>query len=197
MNKEIKFNLILSYPIIIVSNIIIYPFVTINLLINENILINSLYRSIEINNKIVLLIKNNNIINNLNNIGILVNIIKILKFPNGNIKILIKGINLVKILNCIFNKKYIYGSIEILNYIYDYNINKTIIYKRFILNKFYKYNLFNKIVTNKIINFLSNIKELIKLLNNIIYYSNFKFINKYKLLCELSIKKNLYLLINY
>ncbi|MDH3004042.1 MAG: LON peptidase substrate-binding domain-containing protein, partial [Flavobacteriia bacterium] len=104
--------------ILYVRNMVLFPFVVTTITISNNILIELLHKIYYSNksDKIVGILTQKNKIENptekdLYTIGTVSKILKLLKLPNGNITVIIKGIYRFKIKKIIYNKTYLKAEI--------------------------------------------------------------------------------------
>ncbi len=165
--KKIKYKI----PILPLRDIVIYPEMIVPLFIGRKKSILSLELAMKQNKKIMLIAqknsnKENPNIKDLFKIGILSNILQILKLPDGTIKILIEGIYRAKIKKIEKKNKCLIASIKKFN-IKQKNNKKHKILIKVIINQFEKYIKLNKKIPQEILNSLNNINNSIKLTDTI------------------------------
>ncbi len=169
-------------PILPLRDIIIYPNIIVPLFIIREKSISCLKLSMKQDKKIIILTQKNYFnnepnINNLHKIGTLSNILQMLKLPDGTIKVLIKGIQRVKIKKIQDKGKYLIGLIKKIK-IKKINKKKINILSKIIINKFEIYIKLNKKISIEILNSLNNIDNIEKFSNIISAHLQIK--TKYK-----------------
>lgn len=95
---------ILNYPALIVRNIIVFPYMIIPLNIGRDFSINSIEESLKKNNEIVIFTQKKINVKDvqkedINEVGVLANIIKMLRFPDGTLRILVEASKRVKLVD--------------------------------------------------------------------------------------------------
>lgn len=95
---------ILNYPALIVRNIIVFPYMIIPLNIGRDFSINSIEESLKKNNEIVIFTQKKINVkdvkkDDINEVGVLANILKMLRFPDGTLRILVEASTRVKLVD--------------------------------------------------------------------------------------------------
>ncbi len=176
-------------------NIVVYPNVIIPLFIGRKKSIFCLNLSIKQNKKIILVTQKNPLNNNPNikdlyKIGTLSSILQTLKLPDGTIKILVEGIQRIKILKIIDKGKYFTAITKKIKK-KKINIKKKNILFKTIINQFEYYIELNTKIPIEILNSLNNIKDIEKFADTIATHLPIKLKNKQHILELIDIEKRL------
>ncbi|MBR1734386.1 MAG: LON peptidase substrate-binding domain-containing protein, partial [Alphaproteobacteria bacterium] len=107
-------------PVLSIRDLVVFPHIVVPLFVGREKSINALNAAMEGNKKIVLLtqksLQNDDpTYDDLYHIGVLGNILQLLRLPDNTVKILIEGLERVKVTECISDKDYFSVKYEILN----------------------------------------------------------------------------------
>ncbi len=192
---EIKFNL----PLLPLRDIVVFPNMVIPLFVGRDKSINALNEVMKKEKKIILVTQKNSEVddptkNDVFAYGCESNILQLLKLPDGTVKVLVEGINRVKITNYSDNKDFITCSYEKVSDI----INKEEDLMQTALSavkKLEKLTSINKKISSETINNIKVLKDPSKIADNIASHLNASISEKQQIFETQDVKKRLNLII--
>ena len=192
---EMKFNL----PLLPLRDIVVFPNMVIPLFVGRDKSINALNEVMKKEKKIILVTQKNSEVddptkNDVFTYGCESNILQLLKLPDGTVKVLVEGINRVKITDYIDNKDFITCSYEKVS---D-QINKDEDLMQTALSavkKLEKLTSINKKISSETINNIKVLKDPSKIADNIASHLNASISEKQQIFETQDVKKRLNLII--
>ena len=192
---EMKFNL----PLLPLRDIVVFPNMVIPLFVGRDKSINALNEVMKKEKKIILVTQKNSEVddptkNDVFTYGCESNILQLLKLPDGTVKVLVEGINRVKITDYIDNKDFITCSYEKVS---D-QINKEEDLMQTALSavkKLEKLTSINKKISSETINNIKVLKDPSKIADNIASHLNASISEKQQIFETQDVKKRLNLII--
>ena len=189
--QEIK-----SIPVLTLRDVVVYPHMVIPLFVGREKSIRSLDEAME-NNKQILLVAQKSAevdepgADDIFEIGTLATILQLLKLPDGTLKVLVEGVERVKIASIDTSGEYFTADINVIPVDSDYDQRKTELLARALVNLFDKYVNLNKKVPPEILSSLSGIDEPDRLSDAIAAHLGLKVTDKQKILEITSVKERL------
>tara|TARA_B100001057_G_scaffold448028_1_gene487994 strand:- start:91 stop:2478 length:2388 start_codon:yes stop_codon:yes gene_type:complete len=192
---EIKFNL----PLLPLRDIVVFPNMVIPLFVGRDKSINALNEVMKKEKKIVLVTQKNSEVddpskNDVFTYGCESNILQLLKLPDGTVKVLVEGINRVKIVDYSDNQNFITCSFE--------KITDTLPKQEDLMpiamtavKKLEKLTSINKKISNETINNIKSLKDPAKIADNIASHLNASISEKQQIFETNDVKKRLNLII--
>lgn len=182
-------------PVLPLRDVVVYPHMVIPLFVGRKKSINCLEFSMNFSKKIILVAQKEASIdepdsNDLFSVGTIASILQMLKLPDGTMKVLVEGLNRVKIKKIIDNSNYFIAQFEyFISEIIDEK--KKVILNKTIINQFENYIKFNKKIPTEILSSLNSIKESEKLTDTIASHMSLKLSDKQKILEIIDIEKRI------
>ena len=201
MKKEI-----IDTPILIVRNIVIFPYMVIPLNVGRNFSIKAIEEALKKNSEVAIFTQKKINVNKLNEkevyrVGILANIIKMVRLPDGTLRILVESTERVQIENLTIDSKISRGEVSIITekkYEDDIEAKNEIeaLYK--LVKKKFEVCLNKGLdITPEIISPLIDIEEPGRLADIVVAQLDIDLSEKYEVLAERDIKKRLELMNKY
>ena len=189
--QEIK-----NIPVLTLRDVVVYPHMVIPLFVGREKSIRSLDEAME-NNKQILLVAQKSAevdepgADDIFEIGTLATILQLLKLPDGTLKVLVEGVERVKIESIDTSGEYFTADINVIPVDTDFDQRKTELLARALVNLFDKYVNLNKKVPPEILSSLSGIDEPDRLSDAIAAHLGLKVTDKQKILEITSVKERL------
>ena len=190
-NKDIK-----NIPVLTLRDVVVYPHMVIPLFVGREKSIKSLDEAME-NDKQVLLVAQKSAevdeptAEDVFEIGTLATILQLLKLPDGTLKVLVEGVERVKINSIDTEGDYFTADIKVLAVDAGYDERKVELLARALLNLFDKYVSLNKKVPPEILSSLSGIDEPDRLSDAIAAHLGLKVVDKQEILEISTVKERL------
>ena len=188
---EIKITL----PLLPLRDIVVFPNMVIPLFVGRDKSISALNEVMKHDKKIVLVTQKNSEIddpksNDVYTYGCESNILQLLKLPDGTVKVLVEGSKRVKIVNFKDEEKFISCSFEYQKEIIENEDSlKTLAFSA--IKKLEKLNSINKKISNETINNIRQLKEPLKIVDNIAAQISTTITEKQQLFETFDVKKRL------
>ena len=188
---EMKFNL----PLLPLRDIVVFPNMVIPLFVGRDKSINALNEVMKKEKKIILVTQKNSEVddptkNDVFAYGCESNILQLLKLPDGTVKVLVEGINRVKITDYSDNKDFINCSFEKVNDLInkDEDLMPTALSA---VKKLEKLTSINKKISSETINNIKILKDPSKIADNIASHLNASISEKQQIFETQDVKKRL------
>ena len=193
--KNIEQN-IKDIPVLTLRDVVVYPHMVIPLFVGREKSIKSLDEAMENNKQILLVAQKSAEVDepgpkDVFEIGTLATILQLLKLPDGTLKVLVEGVERVKIESMDPEGDFFTADIDIIPVDTDYDERKTELLGRALVNLFDKYVNLNKKVPPEILSSLSGIDEPDRLSDAIAAHLGLKVADKQKILEITSVKERL------
>ena len=152
-----------SYPVLTVRDIVIFPHVVVPLFVGRSRSIKALEAAMDQDKKVIFLSQKNVQdeepgFDDLYHVGVLGNILQMLNLPDGSVKILVDGIDRVRVSDYREEDGYFSGKCEILEK-ENYNEIEVEAYSRMVLEQFEIYSRLNKRISLDTINAVKNLQS--------------------------------------
>ena len=189
--QEIK-----NIPVLTLRDVVVYPHMVIPLFVGREKSIRSLDEAMDNNKQILLVAQKSAEVDepgaeDIFEIGTLATILQLLKLPDGTLKVLVEGVERVKIESIDTSGEYFTADINVIPVDTDYDQRKTELLARALVNLFDKYVNLNKKVPPEILSSLSGIDEPDRLSDAIAAHLGLKVTDKQKILEITSVKDRL------
>ena len=190
-NETIK-----SIPVLTLRDVVVYPHMVIPLFVGREKSIRSLDEAMENNKQILLVAQKSAEVDepgpdDVFEVGTLATILQLLKLPDGTLKVLVEGVERVKIASMDAEGEFFTADINIVPVDTDFDQRKTELLGRALVNLFDKYVNLNKKVPPEILSSLSGIDEPDRLSDAIAAHLGLKVTDKQKILEITSVKDRL------
>ncbi|XP_017303119.2 uncharacterized protein LOC108253520 [Diaphorina citri] len=172
MTNSESSNEYLQLPLLVLHDIVIFPYMVMSLFVNRLNSKKALEAAIKSNETIILSTRKNFFtndpsVNDIYKVGCVVNILQVIKLPDGNIKILIEGVQRVKI-HFIDELNYYIANITPMTDSNTISTSENEAMRRTIIQEFDKYLKLNKKLSPEILKILINISDPSLLIDTII-----------------------------
>lgn len=176
-------------PILSVRDIVVFPHVVVPLFVGRSKSVNALEVAMSRDKKIILLTQksvhnDDPSFNDMYCVGVLGNILQMLKLPDGTMKILVEGIKRVSVLECLNNKEYYSARYEILEPKEIENPLEFEAYRRTITDQFENYAKLNRRISIDTIAAIRNMESANDLIDVIAAHLILRIEDKQALLSE-------------
>ena len=194
--ESAKLESISNIPVLTLRDVVVYPHMVIPLFVGREKSIRSLDEAME-NDKQVLLVAQKSAevdepsLDDIFEIGTLATILQLLKLPDGTLKVLVEGVERVKINSMDVAGEFFTADIDVLPAEEDKDTRKIELLSRALINLFEKYVNLNKKVPPEILSSLSGIDEPDRLSDAIAAHLGLKVSDKQKILEITSTKDRL------
>ena len=194
-NKEVKEEPRLVLPVLPLRDVVVYPHMVIPLVVGREKSIYALEKAITESKYILLVTQKNASIDepqakDLYQVGTISTILRLLKLPDGTIKILVEGKKRAKVINFLFMKEEFAANVTPKSSSIT-NEKEVAVLSRSITSQFEKYLKLNKDIPPEILNSLSSIDEPGRLADAIAAHIAVKIEEKQKILEIVDIQKRL------
>jgi len=188
----IKTDFVPSLPL---RDIVVFPSMIVPLFVGRDKSIKALNEVMKNNKKIVLISQKNAEIDDPNeedlySFGCESKILQLLKLPDGTVKVLVEGIDRVKILECKNNKDYLACSAEVVKDKVE-SKEDLLAFSTAIVRKLEKLTNLNKKISFELMANLKDVKDPSKIADHISAQLNISIFEKQKLLEEINLKRRL------
>ena len=151
-----------SYPVLTVRDIVIFPHVVVPLFVGRSRSIKALEAAMDQDKKVIFLSQKNVQdeepgFDDLYHVGVLGNILQMLNLPDGSVKILVDGMDRVRVSDYREENGYFSGKCEVLEK-ENYNEIEVEAYSRMVLEQFEIYSRLNKRISLDTINAVKNLQ---------------------------------------
>ncbi len=151
-----------SYPVLTVRDIVIFPHVVVPLFVGRSRSIKALEVAMEQDKKIIFLTQKNMQdeepkFDDLYHVGVVGNILQMLNLPDGSVKVLVDGIDRVKVSDYREEDGYFSGKCEVLEK-ENYDETEVRAFSRMVLEQFEIYSRLNKRISIDTLNAVKNLK---------------------------------------
>jgi len=183
------------FPLLPLRDIVVFPSMIVPLFVGRDKSIKALNEVMKSNKKIVLVTQKNAEIDDptfedLYSFGCESKILQLLKLPDGTVKVLVEGIERVKILECKDNKEYLTSSVEIVKEKID-SKEDLLALSIAIVRKLEKLTSLNKKISFDLMTNLKELKDPSKIADHIAGQLNISIFEKQKLLEIIDLKLRL------
>ena len=194
MNKK-------SIPILPLRDIVVFPQMVAPLFVGRKSSVNALNSVMQSDKKILLVTQKNSEVDNpiskdLYSFGTLAKILQLLKLPDGTIKVLVEGIERIKISKVILSKDFIESNYTIIKSKEKNSSNSKALMK-LVVDQFESYQKINKKISIDIVTNIKSFSDANNLADVIIANLNINLSEKQELLELLSVEKRLDKIYNY
>jgi len=182
-------------PVLPLRDIVVFPHMVAPLFVGRKSSVNAL-NNVMTNDKKILLItqKNSDVDNpkpdNLYNYGTLAKVLQLLKLPDGTIKVLVEGLERVKVLKIENSKPFLSASYSVLN-VKEKNSSNIKALIKMIIDQFESYHKINKKISVEVVNNIKSFRDPNKLADLVTVNLNVTLFQKQELLEMLSLEKRL------
>jgi len=185
-----------NIPVLTLRDVVVYPHMVIPLFVGREKSIRSLDEAMENDKQVLLVAQKSAEVDDPNSddifeIGTLATILQLLKLPDGTLKVLVEGVERVKINSMDTEGEFFTADIYVLTAEDDTDTRKAELLSRALINLFDKYVNLNKKVPPEILSSLSGIDEPDRLSDAIAAHLELKVSEKQKILEITSIKERL------
>ena len=182
-------------PTLPLRDIVVFPAMIIPLFVGRDKSIKALNEVMKTNKKIILVTQKNAEIDdpnvdNLYSYGCESKILQLLKLPDGTVKVLVEGVNRVKILECKNDSEYLASSVEIAKDKIE-SVEDTLAFSIAIVRKLEKLTNLNKKLSFELMSNLKDLKDPTKIADHISAQLNISIFEKQKLLEIIDLKNRL------
>jgi len=179
-------------PLLPLRDIVVFPSMVAPLFVGRDKSIKALNEVMKTNKKIVLVTQKNSEIddpeeNDLYSFGCEGKILQLLKLPDGTVKVLVEGLNRVKIIECKNDKEFLKSSTEIVEDTIDPK-EDLLSFSLAIIRKLEKLTNINKKISSELLISLKDQKNPTKIANYISSQLNISILEKQKLLETVDLK---------
>ena len=183
-------------PVLTLRDVVVYPHMVIPLFVGREKSIRSLDEAMENNKQILLVAQKSAEVDepgpdDIFEVGTLATILQLLKLPDGTLKVLVEGVERVKIASMDIEGEYFTADIDVIPVDDSFDKRKTELLSRALVNLFDKYVNLNKKVPPEILSSLSGIDEPDRLSDAIAAHLGLKVTDKQKILEITSVKERL------
>ena len=190
------------HPALSVRDIVVFPHVVVPLFVGRSRSIRALDASMEADKKIILLTQKNLHLDDpssddLYQVGVIGNILQLLKLPDGTVKILVEGLERVKITEFLDEKEFFLVRHEILETDKNENSHEIEAYRRTVVEQFENYSKLNKRVSIDTVTAVKNMESLNDLIDVISAHLVLRIEEKQALLEETSTIKRFEQLLSF
>lgn len=144
-------------PVLSIRDLVVFPHIVVPLFVGREKSINALSAAMETNKKIILLTQKSLQIDDpafddLYHVGVLGNILQLLRLPDNTVKILIEGLERVKVTECVSDSGYFSARYEMLKPESGEDALEIEAYRRTALDMFENYSKLNRRISSDIVN---------------------------------------------
>jgi ATP-dependent Lon protease len=181
--------MMLDCPILSVRDIVVFPHVVVPLFVGRSKSVNALEAAMARDKKIILLTQksvhnDDPSFNDMYCVGVLGNILQMLKLPDGTMKILVEGVKRVSVAECVDNKEYYLAKYEILVPVEIENSLEFEAYRRTVTDQFESYVKLNRRISIDTIAAVKNMESANDLIDVISAHLVLRIEDKQALLSE-------------
>lgn len=193
---------ILECPVLPLRDVVVYPYMVIPLFVGREKSVQALEKIIAEDKKEVILLTQKDPNedkpsgDSLYNVGTSATILQMLKLPDGTIKVLVEGLQRIKVSKFVSEEPYFIVNAETIQ-TEGVEHEEVEVLSRTVLSEFERYIKLNKKIPLEILNSLKNINEPARLSDTLAAHLNIKLEAKQNLLESLALKDRLKLLLKY
>ncbi|MDR0677188.1 MAG: endopeptidase La [Holosporaceae bacterium] len=181
-------------PVLSIRDIVVFPHVVVPLFVGRSRSIKALEAAMEENKKIILLTQKNlhnddPAFNDMYQVGVLGNILQLLKLPDGTVKILVEGTKRIIVTECVNDKEYYSANYEVLIPEKVEDPMELEAYRRSVIEQFESYSKLNKRISLDTIAAIKNMESEDDLIDVISAHLMLRIEDKQELLSEVNTKK--------
>lgn len=189
-------------PVLSIRDLVVFPHIVVPLFVGREKSINALEAAMEVDRKIILLTQKSLQVDDpdfddLYHVGVLGNILQLLRLPDNTVKILIEGIERVKVTECVSDTEYFAVKYELLGPKEDEDSKKIEAYRRSAVDMFEDYAKLNRRVSPDIVAAAKGMDSVNDLIDVMSAHMSLRIKDKQKLLEETSIIKRFERLISF
>ncbi len=189
-------------PVLSIRDLVVFPHIVVPLFVGREKSINALNAAMEGNKKIVLLtqksLQNDDpAFNDLYHVGVLGSILQLLRLPDNTVKILIEGLDRVKVTECISDADYFSVKYELLKPDSEENAMEIEAYRRTAIDMFENYSKLNRRISSDIVAAAKNMESVNDLIDIISAHMVLRINEKQLLLEETSTVKRFEKLLSF
>lgn len=189
-------------PVLSIRDLVVFPHIVVPLFVGREKSINALNAAMEGNKKIVLLtqksLQNDDpAFNDLYHVGVLGSILQLLRLPDNTVKILIEGLDRVKVTECISDADYFSVKYELLKPDSEENAMEIEAYRRTAIDMFENYSKLNRRISSDIVAAAKNMESVNDLIDIISAHMVLRIKEKQLLLEETSTVKRFEKLLSF
>lgn len=178
-------------PVLSIRDLVVFPHIVVPLFVGREKSINALEAAMEVDRKIVLLTQKSLQVddpefNDLYHVGVLGNILQLLRLPDNTVKILIEGMERVKVTDCIADSEYFSVKYEILEPLSDEDPMKIEAYRRTAVDMFENYSKLNRRISPDIVGAAKSMDSVNDLIDVMSAHMSLRIKDKQRLLEETS-----------
>ncbi|MCK5917215.1 MAG: endopeptidase La, partial [Cocleimonas sp.] len=189
-------NIINNIPVLTLRDVVVYPYMVIPLFVGREKSIKALDMAME-NGKQILLVAQKSAevddpgVDDIYSVATLATILQLLKLPDGTLKVLVEGIERIRILSASVEADYLTANVEIITTDDNGEERKLELLSRMLVNQFEKYVKLNKKIPSEVLSSLSSIDEPARLADTVASHLNLKVAEKQVILEILNVKVRL------
>ena len=189
-------NIINNIPVLTLRDVVVYPYMVIPLFVGREKSIKALDMAME-NGKQILLVAQKSAevddpgVDDIYSVATLATILQLLKLPDGTLKVLVEGIERIRILSASIEADYLTANVEIITTDDNGEERKLELLSRMLVNQFEKYVKLNKKIPSEVLSSLSSIDEPARLADTVASHLNLKVAEKQVILEILNVKVRL------
>ncbi|MDR1561307.1 MAG: endopeptidase La, partial [Holosporaceae bacterium] len=188
-------------PVLAVRDIVIFPHVVVPLFVGRSKSISALEAAVENGKKIILLTQkslhnDDPAFDDMYHVGVLGNILQMLKLPDGTVKILVEGVNRVAAVECVSDNGYHSVRYDVLKPIEEHSIELEA-YRRTLIELFENYAKLNRRISLDTIIAIKNMESANDLIDVVSAHLVLRIQDKQDLLAELNTVKRYEKLISF
>ena len=189
-------NIINNIPVLTLRDVVVYPYMVIPLFVGREKSIKALDMAME-NGKQILLVAQKSAevddpgVDDIYSVATLATILQLLKLPDGTLKVLVEGIERIRILSASVEADYLTANVEIITTDDNGEERKLELLSRMLVNQFEKYVKLNKKIPSEVLSSLSSIDEPARLADTVASHLNLKVAEKQEILEILNVKVRL------
>lgn len=189
-------------PVLSIRDLVVFPHIVVPLFVGREKSINALNAAMEGNKKIVLLtqksLQNDDpAFNDLYHVGVLGSILQLLRLPDNTVKILIEGLDRVKVTECISDTDYFSVKYELLKPDSEEDAMEIEAYRRTAIDMFENYSKLNRRISSDIVAAAKNMESVNDLIDIISAHMVLRIKEKQLLLEETSTVKRFEKLLSF
>lgn len=189
-------------PVLSIKDLVVFPHIVIPLFVGRGKSIKALNVAMEKDKKIVLLTQKNLQDDNptfegLYHVGVLGNVLQLLRLPDNTMKILVEGVDRIKATKCVSDSDYFSVEYETLQSVLEKNVMRIEAYRRTALDMFENYSKLSRHVSSDIVAAAKNMESVNDMIDIISAHMVLRIKDKQSLLEETSTIKRFKKLISF
>ncbi len=189
-------------PVLSIRDIVIFPNVVVPLFVGRSRSINALEAAMEVDKKILLLTQKNlhnddPAFDDMYDVGVLGNILQMLKLPDGTVKILVEGTRRIRVTKCVSDVDYYTAEYEFLEPVECDNKLEIEAYRRTVAEQFENYSRLNKRISFDTVTAVKNLESSDDMIDVVAAHLTLKIEDKQALLSEVDTAKRFDMLLKF